>query len=473
MLSAKTIGQVNDPQLLLGSKGKNNLFELNRQKFYQIFKKHSWKNIDGNKIVTYKEFVKILKLLDIFPRFISNYQLKSILVALSESPGSNSTYKTVEVEPRSTFGHKKSIPKESVPEYVGFKALEIIVCKYIKKCIHSMNVGAQENYGISLFTKKTKVFHHSRSQMKLRVEPQYLKYIYESRKRVMVDRKESLKREHLQGSKLNLEIPTANTFSFCENKDIDQSKQVVMKAGSLKLKKNNTEKPKKKTETTDKILGTNYSTKFMKQHSAKTPQARTKNLKIAPSVVPDVNKDSWFSTPKKSDTSEENSSTLIISCSSGMQKSRKKSLKDLLSGKIKFKRHSKYFTKGESSISKTSTSYCQDATEISSYKSPDQNNSVLCKNSLGVIEEEIRSFQPYWKISQSKGRKKEKRRNNDPHKENNNKTSDVKKECRGIISNSKAHHKSQGPSLSMSTTLGPKQRELMNALLFLRKNTSK
>lgn len=54
---------------------------------------------------------------------------------------------------------------------------------------------------------------------------------------------------------------------------------------------------------------------------------------------------------------------------------------------------------------------------------------MFCVNkSLGVIEEEMKSFQPYWKVSRAKVMQKEKEQNDDPHKENKNKTSVAKKE---------------------------------------------
>lgn len=55
------------------------LFSLNRSKLKRIFNAHSWRLVDGQKVITFKELIGILKRLDIYPQCIAHYELRLIL----------------------------------------------------------------------------------------------------------------------------------------------------------------------------------------------------------------------------------------------------------------------------------------------------------------------------------------------------------------------------------------------------------
>jgi len=61
-------------------KDEQQLLALNKNKFVRIFDMHSRNSIESTKVISYKECIRILKRLDVYPTLISNYDLKLILL---------------------------------------------------------------------------------------------------------------------------------------------------------------------------------------------------------------------------------------------------------------------------------------------------------------------------------------------------------------------------------------------------------
>lgn len=108
-------------------KDVNSLFSLNKAKLHKIFNSHSWQTINGRKIIVYRELIKLLKQLDIYPQLIANYELKVILSEGAQKENFN-MFKTTQTH--SKHESKLSLlSKQTSTEYITFEQFEKIISR--------------------------------------------------------------------------------------------------------------------------------------------------------------------------------------------------------------------------------------------------------------------------------------------------------------------------------------------------------
>lgn len=400
-----------------------------------------------------------MKRLDVYPRCISNYQLKGVIKDTVDLKDDYDPLEVDEISPQRNRNAKDCSLERYVPEYATFRTFEAVVSPYIHKCIFMMNIGAKEHYGISLSTTKQRVLAHTKSQMNFhtRISKPLAPSLRKNRHEVW-NQKMHAKKLQNEGGCMNIETTTNSSIEEVMN--IDQSKQVILRAGSLKLDNRNFSKSKSKSKRREpfQIIGLHSKAKPCTKSSNRTPTGRN-NFCFAPSVVPIAQNKSLLSTPRRGKYSSKydgcdkscNSSTTR---SAKERKRRKKTLKDLLGGGGLG--HTNYISRSSKKIPKFLGNTCEKNHMSMSSLILDEKD--LSYTSKKIVPMEDEGIKPYWRVSRAQRNAKRV-----------NKSSTTRKIQEKIRALEESQKEKNLQTLNSTIKLTS---ELTNALLLLRNKTN-